>query len=291
MRVLITGAEGQFGQHLLRRAPDSISVIGMSRVECDVTDLKSVSSAFQAFQPDLVINAAAYTAVDQAEADQQRAIDVNITGASNVGRASSALAARTIHLSTDYVFDGNSSVPYRPGSPTNPINVYGRTKLAGEAALSAVNADSLIVRTGWLYSAEPKRFVTKVLTELRLGRQVSVVQDQFGVPTGAADLATAIWRCAQNTSLQGLRHWVNSGTGTWYDFAVRIRERALDLGLMPNAPPVTPITSYQWKARASRPKYSVLDGSQLCTELGYPARHWHDALDEVLLEFRARSAF
>jgi len=287
VRVLVTGSQGQLGHHMLARAPASIAVTGMSRVDCDITDLDSLRCAFRAVAPDVVINAAAYTAVDKAETDREQAIAVNSVGAANVGAVSSEFSARTIHISTDYVFDGDASSPYQPGARARPRNAYGMTKLEGEAALSAANANSLIVRTGWLYSARRNTFVGKILSRLRDSREVPVVDDQTGVPTSAADLATAIWSCLRAPSLHGVQHWVNSGTATRYEFAVRIRDRATEFGLLRNAPRIVPVSSSADKSGAFRPHYSVLDASAMWAALGEPARDWRDALDDVLRELAA----
>lgn len=284
MRALITGSTGQLGYHLLKSVPHSISVIGMSRAECDITRIESLQNVFRAFKPDVVINAAAYTAVDRAEADQQQALEINVTGAANVGAVSSEFSARAIHISTDYVFDGHASIPYPPGATTRPLNVYGRTKLEGERALSEVNANSIIIRTGWLYSTGQDSFVGKILRALKEGHEVPVVADQVGVPTSATDLAMAVWQCVRIPSLRGVHHWVNSGTATWYDFAVRIRERAMDIGLLREVPPIVPILSPEYKSAAARPRYSVLDASATWAALGKAPRAWRDALDDVLRE-------
>jgi dTDP-4-dehydrorhamnose reductase len=284
VKVLITGADGQLGQHLLRCAPNSLSVVGMSRAECDITRVEALRNAFRDFEPNVVINAAAYTSVDKAETNQKQAIAVNVRGAANVGAVSSEFSTRTIHLSTDYVFDGNASTPYPPGARTCPLNVYGRTKLEGEGALSAANANSLIVRTGWLYSTRQETFVGKIISRLKSGREVRVVEDQVGVPTSAADLATAIWSCVRTPSLRGIQHWVNSGTASWYEFAVRIRERAGKIGLLRAAPLIVAIPSSAFISAAARPRYSVLDASAAWAALGHPARDWREALEEVLRE-------
>jgi dTDP-4-dehydrorhamnose reductase len=284
VRVLVTGAKGQLGRELLRRVSGDTVVIGLAREEGDITNPDALASAFESFSPDVVINAAAYTAVDKAETEKDRARAVNATGAGNVGRAAKKAGARVVHVSTDYVFDGRGSIPYPTTAPTNPLNVYGETKRDGEKEILSVDSSALIVRTGWLYSSLEQSLVGKIVAGLRRGDQLRFVNDRVGGPTSAGDLAEALWECVARPSITGIQHWVNSGTATWYEFASRIRSRSLELGAVSECPPIDAIPGSQYRADAARPNYSVLDATGLWSALGRPARHWHLALDDVIRE-------
>jgi dTDP-4-dehydrorhamnose reductase len=243
-----------------------------------------VREVLSSFSPNVVINAAAYTAVDKAEADRDAAFSTNSTGAENVGRAAAERGTRVIHISTDYVFGGDQTTPYLPSAKPGPLNCYGESKLSGELALLRADAAALIVRTGWLYSGERNTFLAKILLRLQSGDPVRVVDDQIGVPTCARDLARALWQCVSLPSIRGVQHWVNAGSASWYEFAVRIRKRGEEFGLVKDVPQVLPISSEAYASAAVRPRFSVLDASALWRALGTTPRKWSDALDEVLSE-------
>ena len=286
MRVLITGAHGQLAGELVRRAPAAATVSSVSRVECDITDNLDVERVVGDFYPDTIINTAAYTAVDLAEDAPEEAFAVNAEGARNVATAAASVGARLIHISTDYVFDGTRTTPYPPAAEPNPVNVYGASKLAGERWVRSADASSLVIRTGWLYSARGNNFARTILVSLQAGRTLRVVDDQVGVPTSARDLASAIWSCVELPRLNGIHHWVNGSSATWYEFAVAIREMALDLGIIESAPPPVSVSTSEYGSRAVRPGYSVLDASALWTSLGGPPQDWRAALWTTIREVR-----
>lgn len=278
MKALITGANGQLGTALVACATDRIEVIPLASAMLDITDRSAVEAAVLAYSPDIVINAAAYTKVDAAEDMPELADRVNRTGVANLALATQRRGARLVQVSTDFVFDGMASRPYRPDAPTAPLNVYGRTKLAGEAA---AGSDALIVRTSWLYSSYGNNFVATMLRLMREQRVLRVVDDQIGTPTSAQSLAGAIWQLV-STDLVGVLHYSDSGVASWYDFAVAIMEEALAIGLLDRELDVLPIPSSEYPTPARRPHFSVLDKSDTIEALGQAPPHWRANLRDVL---------
>jgi len=284
--VLITGAGGQVGRALLSTAPATLQVSGVSHRELDIGDAKAVSEYFRLHSPDVVINAAAYTAVDRAESEPDLALRVNGEGARNLAAAARDSGARLVHISTDFVFDGAGSMPYRPDAPTGPLSVYGVTKLAGEkAVLEVLPERSVIVRTAWVYAADGTNFVRTMLRVMNANRAVRVVADQVGTPTAARGLAETLWKIVAQPQIAGIHHWTDAGVASWYDFAVAIAEEGVSLGLVPADVTVAPIATVDYPTPARRPSYSVLDKSSL-TSLGLVPVHWRARLRSVLGEMQ-----
>jgi dTDP-4-dehydrorhamnose reductase len=284
VRTLVTGAAGQLGVELFRTAPPSFHLIGLGHRDCDITDRAQVDAAIGAHRPNLVINVAAYTAVDDAESASDLAYAVNATGAGNLARAAEGVGARIIHISTDYVFDGASREPFTPESPTHPINVYGASKLAGEQEVQGSASSFLIIRSSWLYASHGKNFLRTILSALKASRALRVVDDQIGVPTSARSLALTIWACAQRSELAGIHHWVDGETASWYDFAVAIQAIAIEQGHIGKATPIVAVTSEEYRFAARRPPYSVLDARGLSRSINRQPRPWRSWLTEVLDE-------
>ena len=286
MKVLITGAAGQVGRALADSSPPAAQLTGMSHQQLDVGDVAAVASCVQELRPDIIINAAAYTAVDRAEAEANLARRINTEGARNIATAARDVGARLIHISTDFVFGGNSSTPYRPDSPTGPLNVYGLTKRDGEDAVRKVLPDaSVVLRTAWVYSAVGSNFVKTMLRIMRATGSVRVVADQIGTPTAARSVADAIWALTARPQVAGVHHWTDAGVASWYDFAVAVAEEAAQLRLVSPSVTVTPIPTSQYPTPALRPKFSVLDTSSLA-EIRTNAIHWRMRLRGVLGEMR-----
>ena len=283
MKVFLTGGTGQVGRALIASKPEWVELFAPGRGELELTDTTALCGALDAFRPDRIINAAAYTAVDRAEADEVGARAVNADMVRHLAdwldpcRGDAGL----IQISTDFVFDGAASTPYRPDAPTSPPGVYGRTKLEGERA-ARTTAFSTTIRTAWVYAAEGANFVHTMLRLMASRDEVRVVADQIGTPTHATSLAHALWLLAIGGH-RGLYHWTDAGVASWYDFAVAIQEEALTLGLLERAVPVVPIRTEDYPTPARRPAYSVLDKSATWAITG-PARHWRVELRDCLAE-------
>lgn len=286
MKALLVGAEGQVGRALQRSVPTGVVAVGLARRDLDITDAAAVRDCLRGCRPDVVINAAAYTAVDRAESEPELAERVNAQGPRHIASAAKEVGARVVHVSTDFVFDGLAAAPYGPESPTNPLNVYGLTKRRGEEAVASVLPDaSVVLRTAWVYSAGGLNFVRTMLRLMAANGSVRVVSDQIGTPTSARSVAETLWRIAEHPELQGIHHWTDSGVASWYDFAVAIAEEGARFGLVPPDVSVIPIRTEDYPAAARRPRFSVLDRSSLAA-LGLAPLHWRAALRAVLEEIR-----
>ena len=283
MKVLITGATGQVGRALVASAPHDVELVPCTHAELDVSESEAVASRIRVHAPEVVVNAAAYTAVDRAESEPELARRINSEGPRYLAVAARAAGARLIHLSTDFVFDGNSSVPYRPDSVTSPLSTYGLTKRDGEEGVASVLPRAIILRTAWVYAAQGRNFVHTMLRLMRTNGSVRVVADQVGTPTTAQSVAQAIWKIIEAPQLAGVHHWTDAGVASWYDFAVAIAEEGAQLGLLPREVSVTPISSAEYPTPARRPHYSVLDRRSLVA-LAIPQLHWRARLREVLAE-------
>jgi dTDP-4-dehydrorhamnose reductase len=284
MKILVTGVSGQVGSALRNSVSPKVSFVGVSHSELDIGDAAAVGRFIRDLRPDVVINAAAYTAVDKAETDAATARRVNEEGAANLAREAAASGARLIHLSTDFVFDGESSRPYRPDDPTGPLGVYGATKLAGERAVRALSANSVVLRTAWVYDASGRNFVRTMLRLMRERGSVNVVCDQVGTPTAAHSIAASIWAFVDRPQVNGVFHWTDSGVASWYDFAVAIAEEAVAAGLASTVATVLPISSADYATAARRPRFSVLDHSATAAALGMRPVHWRQNLRKVMGE-------
>jgi dTDP-4-dehydrorhamnose reductase len=277
----VTGAGGMTGSEITRQAANvGWDCISFSKSELDIANRDAVFDAIGSARPDIVVNAAAFTAVDDAEREEQRATRINGVGAGFVAQAASAAGAGVIHISTDYVFDGRSSTPYLPSDPVSPVNAYGRSKLAGEKAVRDANPRHVIVRTSWVYSHEGRNFVR---TMLRLGEtrnEISVVCDQQGSPTSAADLAAALLKIADTMrkggAASGTHHFSNAGVTNWYEFAKTIFE------MRGEGPVVEPIATADYPTPAARPAWSVLDCTSFEKEFSMQRRPWQTALRDVM---------
>jgi len=285
MKVLITGSDGQLGRELLRSAPAMADVTAWNRSALDIADAVRARQMITALAPALIINAAAYTAVDAAEGDPAGARACNVTGAGNLAEIAASLHARLLHVSTDYVFGGSGRARFfQPDDPVAPLGVYGRTKAEGEERVLRSAPAAVVLRTSWVYSRFGRNFVKTVLQLCRTRPRVSIVADQVGAPTWAAGLAQCLWALAGRAECRGIRHYCDAGVASWYDFAVAIRDEALALGLIGSRTPIDPIRSDEYPARAPRPTFSVLDGRALRDELGLEAVHWRAQLQRMLAE-------
>ena len=285
-KALVCGAGGQLGQELLLTCPEPWQAIPMTRSLLDIADPDQVAKVLDDTEPAWVINAAAFTAVDAAESDPELAHRVNAIGPEVLALQCRERNIRLLHISTDFVFDGTQGRPYAPDAEPNPLGVYGRSKLEGEHAVMAAGGSSVILRTGWVYSRHGGNFVKTMLRLMAELEQLSVVEDQVGTPTWARGLALTCWGLANHGDVSGIYHWSDAGACSWYDFAVAIREIALELGLLGQAATLLPIPASQYPTPAQRPGYSVLDKAQTRDLLAEPTHHWTGQLRDMLVDLR-----
>ena len=279
--VLVTGANGQLGV-ALRNISDSFDGFEFYFTDVDTLDIcdkMQVEACVKLHRINMIVNCAAYTAVDKAEDDPELCMLINRDAVRNIGEVAVSVGAKVIHISTDYVFDGNGTRPYREDDATNPVSAYGAAKLAGEQALLSVCPDSVIIRTAWLYSETGSNFVKTMLSLGTERDRLSVVADQRGTPTYAADLADAIKSVLMAERFApGIYHYTNEGVCTWYDFAVKIFE------LSGIKCAVNPLTTAEYPTRAKRPAYSVLDKSKIKSTYGIKIPEWESSLSLLVIE-------
>ncbi len=288
-RILLTGANGQVGAELKMLLLSLGEVVAIARDTWDMADPDSIRRIIDEVQPSLIVNAAAYTAVDKAESELELATLVNAKAPETLAKAAAEIGAGLIHISTDYVFDGKSSSPYLETDATNPLAAYGQSKLLGEEAIRASCPHHFILRTAWVYGVQGKGNFVK--TMLRVGAQreeLRVVTDQIGAPTWAKDLAIAIAQLAPQLNLEtaGTYHYTNSGVCSWYDFAVAIFEEARELGFPLQVQQVVPITTEEYPTPARRPPFSVLSLKKTSVLLGGHPPYWRQSLRKMLVEFQ-----
>jgi dTDP-4-dehydrorhamnose reductase len=276
--TLVIGAAGQVGRALLESA--SGHVIGWSRRELDLDDVAGIAARIEAVRPTLVVNAAAYTAVDMAENNAEAAYRINRDAAGAIATGAARTGARMVHISTDFVFDGTASSPYSPTAERHPIGVYGASKAAGEDAVLAACPDALVVRTAWVYGAGGKNFVETMLRLMSTRESLSVVADQVGTPTHTVGLARTLLRLAE-LGISGVHHFTDAGVASWYDFAVAIHDIARMRGVLHADVAVRPIATADYPTPARRPAYSVLDKASSWAALGAPAAHWRAELENM----------
>ncbi len=272
MNILLTGASGQLGLSLREVLPRLGEVVPCDHATLDIADEAAVERVISEVQPAVIVNAAAYTEVDRAESEQAAAERVNAAGPEILAKAAKRIGALLVHYSTDYVFDGTATKPYRETDPVNPINVYGRTKLQGEERVAASGCNFLILRTSWLYGPRRKNFFTTIATRLQSGQALRVVADQVGIPTEVSYLAEQTERLIGAREL-GVFHVAPAGVTTWHGFATAIA------GAIGAQATITGIQTSEYPTAARRPKYSVLDTAKVCARLGIQPPRW-----EVLLE-------
>ncbi|MBU1404691.1 MAG: dTDP-4-dehydrorhamnose reductase [Proteobacteria bacterium] len=286
MRVLLVGGNGQLGRELQHCKPADVEMLALGSADLELREAEAVAAKVCGFRPRVIINAAAYTAVDLAESEREAAFGVNGQGAANLAQAAGAAGAYCLQVSTDFVFDGTQSRPYLPTDRTNPLGVYGASKLAGEQlALAAYPEGVAIVRTAWLYSACGNNFVTTMLRLMGDRETIGVVADQVGTPTWARGLAEALWQMCR-VQPKGIYHWTDAGVASWYDFAVAVQEEGFSCGLLDRVIPILPINTVDYPTPAKRPAYSVLDKAGTWAVLGMTPCHWRVALRRMLHEYK-----
>ena len=290
--ILLIGCNGQVGSQLQKILQPYTNLIAVARPEVELAQPETIKCLVEQWKPQIIINAAAYTAVDKAESEPELANKVNALAPQVLSEEANKSQALLIHISTDYVFDGKSNRPYQENDLTNPLSIYGETKLAGEQAISSICSNYLILRTAWVYGSGGKSNFVK--TMLRLGSQKSelkVVSDQIGSPTWATDIAQTIaMLITKDQPKSGIYHYTNSGVASWYDFAVAIFEEAKLLGFPLNIERVVPIPTSEYPTPATRPSYSVLDCTKISSLMESYPPHWRESLRKMLKEFRNMSS-
>lgn len=283
-KVLLIGAKGQVGQELQVTLPQLGEVISIGREELDLTNSEKIGQLIREIHPDYLVNASAYTAVDKAETEPDLAYSINAIAPKIMAEAAEKIKAKFLHISTDYVFDGRKNTPYLETDLTNPLGVYGQSKLRGEEEIKTVNSQAIILRTAWVYGSYGKSNFVK--TMLRLGKEreeLKVVVDQVGSPTWAKDIATAITQLLINAdNSAGIYNFTNSGVASWFDLTKAIFEEAKISGIPLKIQRVIPITTAEYPTPAVRPAYSVLSGQKISQQLGYIPTYWRDSLKAML---------
>ena len=283
-KVLLIGAKGQVGQELQVTLPFLGEVISIGREELDLTNSEKIGQLIREIHPDYLVNAAAYTAVDKAETEPELAYAINATAPKIMAESAEKIQAKFLHISTDYVFDGRKNTPYLETDLTNPLGVYGQSKLRGEEEIKTVNSQAIILRTAWVYGSYGKSNFVK--TMLRLGKEreeLKVVVDQVGSPTWSKDIATAITQLLINVdNPAGIYNFTNSGVASWFDLTKAIFEEAKISGIPLKIQRVIPITTAEYPTPAVRPAYSVLSSQKISQQLGYIPPYWRDSLKAML---------
>ena len=289
IKVLVIGLGGQLAYELQKTIPASVEATFLTIDDLDITVEQDVLKTVSTSGASVVINAAAYTAVDRAEDDKELAYAVNASGAKYLATACKAIDASLIHISTDFVFDGCSSTPYKTSDIVVPQSVYGTSKLAGEQAVTEVLPEnSVIIRTAWLYSAFANNFVKTMLRFMATKDSLGIIADQVGTPTWAYGLAQAVWAAVENDKISGLYHWSDAGVASWYDFSIAIQELALELGMLNTEIHIKPIGTKDYPTPAQRPQYSVLDKEDIHGEFNLSATHWRRQLRHMLIELKEK---
>lgn len=287
--ILVTGAAGQLGQTFSRLWSESplpkYQFQALNRTELDLSQADTAIAVLSELKPSVIVNAAAYTQVDKAETESTEAHLVNAEAVGRIAAWTAENDAKLIHVSTDFVFDGTSETPYVPNQQTNPLGVYGVSKLAGEQQIQSLAAEhSAIIRTSWLYSEYGNNFVKTMLRLMGTKEELSVVDDQIGSPTSTNGLAALIFAMILKDNYRGIYHWSDGASISWYRFAQEIQNQAVREGLLSKAIPISPILTSDYPTPARRPAYSVLDRTRALSEFDCPSADWQAQLNVVIKE-------
>ena len=294
MRILITGSNGQLGRALLKSKPKNIEVIATNSRNFNLLRIEQCKEFLIKNKPDWIINTAAYTAVDLAESEPKKAMSINGVAPTEMAKIIKKIGGKILQISTDYVFDGNSNIPYKPSDYTNPINIYGKTKLFAERGIQEVLINTnqyFIIRTSWLMGPNGNNFIMTMLKLLGSKNDISVVSDQIGCITSTLSLSKICWLIIKNNFENELKsnifHWCESGVSSWFDIATEIRDMASRIKLIENSAKVNPITSDQYVTKARRPKFSLLDCKSTKEFLNIENKYWRYSLLEILEEIKS----
>ena len=297
MKVLITGAQGQLGKELLKNIPNDIEVIPTDRETFNLLDLNNCREFIFNNKPDWIINAAAFTAVDLAEDEKEKAMLINSEAPTEIAKALKKTGGKLLHISTDFVFDGKSNIPYKVDVEPNPINIYGKSKLLGENGIKNVLQDNnqyIILRTSWVMGSEGNNFAKTMIRLLKIKDKISVVYDQIGCMTSSKYLSIICWLIIQkditkNIYNQKIFHWTDAGVSSWFDIATTIGEFSFNLNLLKKPAKVIPILSENFPTKAKRPNFSLLDCSATKDVLNIENNYWRFSLLEILQELKSKN--
>ncbi|GLX86659.1 NAD(P)-dependent oxidoreductase [Thalassotalea loyana] len=287
MKILVIGKSGQLSYELSKLVESTNEYVFLGRDALDLANVNGIKPILESVSPDVIINAAAYTAVDKAESEPSLAFNINFLAVQEIAAFCALQNIRLIHVSTDFVYDGQNNTPYKSDDSTNPISVYGESKLKGEQAIKKLLPEQhCIIRTSWVYSTHGGNFVKTMLSLMASKPELGIISDQIGSPTNAKGLAKACLNAALN-KVCGTFHYTDLGVASWYDFAVEIQDIALELALLPNAIKIKPISTQEYPTPAKRPHYSVL-----CKKATMKAfsdvefLHWRHQLRRMMLEYK-----
>ena len=297
MKVLITGSQGQLGKELLKNIPNDIEVIPTDRETFNLLDLDNCREFIFNNKPDWIINAAAYTAVDLAEDEKEKAMLINSEAPTEIAKALKKTGGKLLHISTDFVFDGKSNIPYKVDVEPNPINIYGKSKLLGENGIKNVlqeNKQYIILRTSWVMGSEGNNFAKTMVKLLKIKDKISVVYDQIGCMTSSKYLSIICWLIikkdiTKNINNQKIFHWTDAGVSSWFDIATAIGELSFKLNLLKKPAKVVPILSENFPTKAKRPNFSLLDCSTTKDVLNIENNYWRFSLLEILQELKSKN--
>ena len=284
MKILVLGSNGQLGWELAQTCSKDINLLTCDYPKVDFLNSDSIKNCIKASSPDWIINAAAYTAVDQAESEKETAFRINHDAVRDIAQHANENNIRMVHISTDYVFSGRHFKPWESEDSTEPESVYGISKLHGEQAVKDILKDkAIIIRTAWLYSSHGTNFVKTMLKLMQKKQNLTVIDEQVGTPTWAKGLAKTIWTSVKR-NLTGIYHWTDAGVASWYDFAMAIQEEAIVTGLLKKPIPITPVSSGKFPTIAKRPFYSILDKQKIWKATDITPVHWRTHLKSMLKE-------
>ena len=296
MKVLLTGGSGQLGKSIFASKPIDIEIIAPNKNELNLLSKDSCFKVIEKFKPDWIINCAAYTNVDRAESEKDLAFKINALAPKYFAEAININGGNLLQISSDYVFDGEKGIPYKPNAQKCPLSVYGYTKAKGEDFLTELLSDSYkgnIIRTSWLMSPYGNNFALKIIEKIKKFKDLKIISDQIGSPTTTSILANSCWQTillkSQGIDIPFILHCTNSGTASWYDLAVSIEEIGRKLNLFDNQINILPIKSEEYPTSAKRPSYSVLDSSDSLKRLDIKPINWRNAILNLLDEFSNKS--
>ncbi|PCI57696.1 MAG: dTDP-4-dehydrorhamnose reductase [Gammaproteobacteria bacterium] len=290
MNIIVIGHSGQLAWELAQLTNADTTITCLGREQIDITCQQSITDTLKKYQANAVINASAYTSVDQAESDKKNAYKINGIAVKNIANVCQKLSLHLVHISTDFVFNGDKGSPYLPHDTIEPLGIYGASKAEGEKAITQIIPnDSCIIRTSWVYSTHGNNFVKTMLRLMADKSELGVISDQIGSPTYAKTLAKVCLLASKN-KVSGIHHWTDAGVATWYDFAVAIQELALEKGVLEKSIPIKPISTADYPTPAARPSYSVLDKSS-CNDVfsDLPLVHWRSQLSDMMNQLKKTS--